>query len=253
MTKRILRMLVVLVCFPAHAIVSMEGLHLGAATDGLTGGASLGASGALGNSERVRINSTGHMLYQHDASRYFFTLQYAYGESNGKEDQNRTYSHVRRIHALTSKMDWELFAQLENDKFSRLSLRAITGLGLRFSMYKTPRSVIYLGLGGFYNYEDIQDKENLSDSGTQQNIKGNVYLVLQKKLLENVTLISTTYLHPVLREPNDFRLLEEGKIKFHLSNKLSLNLNVQIKHDNRPPQLVEKTDINYSTKLEYVF
>ncbi len=253
MIKKILLMLAALVCFPAHAIVSMEGLHLNEAIDGLTGSASLGANGALGNSERVRINGTGHMLYQHDASRYFVTLQYAYGESNGREDQNKTYSHVRRIHALTPKTDWELFVQLENDKFSRLNLRAVAGLGLRFSMYKTPHSVIYLGLGGFYNYEDIKDKENLSDSGIQQEIKGNAYLVLQKKLLKNVTLISTTYLHPVLREPNDFRLLEEGKIKFHLSNKLSLNLNVQIKYDNRPPQLVEKTDINYSTKLEYVF
>ncbi len=66
-------------------------------------------------------------------------------------------------------------------------------------------------------------------------------------------LISTTYLQPVANVLDDFRLLEEGRIKLKISNKLALNFNVQINHDNNPPQQVKKTDVNYSTKLEYVF
>ena len=240
-------------CSPVQAIVSMEGLHLNTPVAGLTGSIGLGTSGAAGNSERLRLSGTGNVLYRNAATSYFFTMQYAYGESNGKEDQNKTYSHVRRIHSLAQKMDWELYAQLENDKFSRLNLRAIIGSGLRFSVYKTPHDAIFLGVGGLYNYEDIKDESNLNDGGSQDTIKGNIYLVLKKQLLSNLTLISTTYLQPVVNALDDFRLLEEGRIKLKISNKLALNFNVQINHDNNPPQQVRKTDVNYSTKLEYVF
>ena len=38
-----------------------------------------------------------------------------------------------------------------------------------------------------------------------------------------------------------------------MTNALSLKLSLDLKHDSQPPQDVKKTDITYSTGIEYSF
>lgn len=241
-----------LISTSAFAIVNLEELHLGKPKEGLSANTSLGISGAAGNSEYFDVEWTGRLqLAQQSYTRYAL-LQYAYGESFQRENQNSAFLHLRNIQHLTAARSWETFVQAEQDKFARLQFRGLLGGGMRWEFNVSEKAdQIYFGTGGFYSYESIEREASASDSGEEQLFRGNFYLVYKRNISDNALIHSTTYYQPSLSEFSDYRLLEVAGLSVKINELLSLSLNIELTHDSAPPELVEKTDINYKSGLIY--
>jgi putative salt-induced outer membrane protein YdiY len=65
--------------------------------------------------------------------------------------------------------------------------------------------------------------------------------------------VNTLYAQPNVVEPGDFRLLERATLKVNVTNSIALKLDFEVRHDNKPPEQVEKTDYKYTTGIEYSF
>lgn len=239
---------------PTLAIVNLEDLHLGQPKDGTTGSVSFGLDGASGNSEQSRAQIGGRLEWHKAQTTRLFMANATYGESFGKEDQNKAFAHARNMFEYEKGRTWELFAQIETNKFSRLNFRGLIGTGIRWTLSeKLKDHAMFLGTGFFYSEEELAKLNNLSDSGMSSVTRGNFYLVYKKRLNDTVSLVSTTYVQPALKDVEDVRVLEDAGLQIKLAEQLNLGLSLQISHDSQPPLTVEKTDVIYNTAIEYRF
>jgi len=239
---------------PVYAIVNMEDVHLKSNKQGITGNTSLTFSGAKGNSDYFSLDWKSRLQVKDTTYTRYAQLQYSYGESFSKENHNSAFVHLRNIQHISALTSWELFAQAEQNRFSRLKLRALLGSGVRWDLSAgDSQRQLYFGTGAFYTYESIDFKEQTDDAGKERNFRGNFYLLMQQALTDNTYIQSTTYFQPAIDNLKDYRLLEVFGLKIDLNKALSISMDLELSHDNRPPQLVEKSDISYKSGIVYQF
>ena len=238
----------------ASAIVNLDKLHLNDKQSGFNGGVSFGLSGASGHSERFRVKSAANLQWNRKDSLYYTSFNYGYGESNGVEDQNKGFLHIRKIKSLSDSLAWELFSQVEHNKFARLNLRALLGGGSRFSLSNSgEKNITHIGVGGFYSVEDLTNSSSTTDNGVESVWRANIYLLERITLNNNISIFETLYFQPSFEALDDFRILNILGLKSKFTEQFSLSLTFEITHDSAPPQGVEKTDLNYVTSVEYSF
>lgn len=238
----------------AHAIVNIESLRTGEPPQGYSGSANLGVNGQSGNTDKLGITAGARLQWHGGAVTNFALVRYSYGETTGVQDTNKLFSHARHIRWLSDRTAYEGFLQAERNIFARLSFRGLGGGGVRLKLTEIPRiKSLYLGLGGFYSQEKLEKRVGLTDGGSEDIWRFNTYLNYVHQLNHSVRVLSTTYYQPAVDDFGDFRLLEEATLSVKMSNDLALNLSLDLSHDSRPPQTVKKTDVVYSTGIEYAF
>lgn len=238
----------------ASAVVNIEDMRPGEPAEGLSGRVHVAVGGSSGSVDKIAANADGRVQWHRADDTYFATASYAYGESRGLRDANAAFLHLRHIHRLDKLRSRELFAQWESNEFARLSSRALLGTGLRFALQNEPgRRSTHLGTGAFYSVEQLDDHAGYTDHGRHEYWRFNFYLSHKHRLNEQMQLASTTYYQPAIGAIADYRLLEQAALNIKMTERLSLELSLNILHDNRPPQGVEKTETQYSTGIEYRF
>jgi putative salt-induced outer membrane protein YdiY len=247
-------LLILFGALPAHAVVSMENLHLKTPAEGFEGEIDLSAGGSSGNTDKSDISVGTRLQWQTGMHTDYVVLNYAYGESNDVRDTNRSFLHVRHIGRISRPLAWELFLQGESNEFGRIEFRRLAGGGARFSLLeKQTRSDAFLGVGAFYEMQTITDIIGTTDTGTETTWRGNLYLVLKYVLNDNVRLVSSTYYQPSFEDSGDYRAIENAALEVSMTEKLALSVRIEVKHNSRPPQTVEKTDVIYRTGINYKF
>ncbi len=237
----------------AHAIVNIEEMRDQQQAGGLTGNASLSISGDSGNTSKSNVSASSQLFWQHGDITKLIAASYRYGEDSRNRNTNKGFIHLRYIKQQTPTRALEVFTQAARNEFSRLSLRTLLGAGTRLTLHKNSHNFIHLGIGAFYLKETLETRSSLSDDGTEKFWRGNFYLALHYQINEQARIVSTTYYQPALDNGSDFRVLEEGSLKIKLTEALDFKLTLELTHDNKPPQAVEKTDLNYKTGIEYRF
>lgn len=242
------------IAFNAHAIVSMESVHLSKPKEGYSGAFDINASGDYGNTEKGTL-STGLKLVRHRGpATDFILLNYQYGESAGVRDKNKAFIHGRHIQQLTPRYAWEGFAQLSKDEFTRLTLRALVGTGARIGLWQKSKATEgYLGLGGFYEREKLDVNTSAGEDDTEEAVRANVYFVIKAAVNDNVSLVSTTYYQPNLDRFGDFRAIENASLVSKLSEKLAAKISLDVTHDSEPPAGVEQTDTTVMVGFDVSF
>ena len=248
-------LLLLLVSAPAaHAIVSMESVHLGKPPQGFTGAFELSIDAEYGNTEEVSASTGLKLQWSEDKNIDFVLANYVYGESSGVKNENKAFVHLRHIHQRNNRFAWEVFSQLSNDEFTSLNLRALIGGGVRLALGElTDKRAFYLGLGGFYEREQLDIDNAASNEETEETVRGNTYLVLKYQFNSHVSLVSSTYYQPAIDKFSDYRAIEDASLVSKLSDDFSLRVGLNIQHDSEPPPDVEKTDtsINIGMALNF--
>jgi len=237
-----------------YAIVNMDNLHLGTIPSGTSGSFNLSSSGATGNREQFQISSGFELHNKQSASLQYLAFNYSYGESFSKEDQNKSYLHLRHIHNLERNHTWELFTQVEQNKFSRLNFRGLIGGGYRWNL-TSPQSknTSIFGVGAYYSEEYLTHSSVTNEERELQIARGNIYWVFRSKLFDTVSLFNTSYYQPSLRDFKDFRILEIAGLEMPLTKNLQFKIFGEGTIDSKPPIGVRKGDLSYKTGIEYKF
>jgi putative salt-induced outer membrane protein YdiY len=238
----------------AHAIVNIESLRVGEPPQGYSGSVNLSVDGQSGNTEKLGADAGGRLEWHGGVITNFAIFRYAYAETSGVQDTNNLLFHARHIHQVTAVTAYEGFIQAERDRFTRLSFRGLIGGGLRFTLLNQPDiKSLHVGVGGFYSRETLENRPGVTDGGSRNIWRVNTYINYLHHLNQQVTVLSTTYWQPAVDDFGDFRLLEQAALSVKMTDALSLNLSLDLAHDSKPPQQVKKTDIIYSTGVEYSF
>ena len=251
-----LTLLTFLACYslPASAIVNVENMRVGPAQLGLGGNIDLSISGKRGNTDKDEYGLDARIQNSSERVTDFIVASYDYGEASDITNTNKTFIHARHVKQFQASRAWEAFVQAEENEFARLSFRGLIGAGLRLTLAETAEQLgLYLGAGAFWSRETLDERAGLSDQGSENFGRANLYLVYKHKLNSQLSLVSTTYYQPRLSEASDFRALEQAGLAVKMTDNLSLKLSLDVAHDSRPPQSIDKTDTSYNTSLSYQF
>ncbi len=240
--------------YSAHAIVNIESERIKGPEAGFSGKLAFSANGQSGNTDKSRVSFGTRLQWHHEQTTNFIAISLDQGETNGIRNTNKKFFHARHIRQLSEKRSWEIFGQAEENEFTRLTFRGLAGSGIRLRLGKqSEKQVMYLGLGALRSREEIEQKTGTSDAGIERLWRANIYFSIKHRFTDNSRIVSTSYYQPAFNDNEDYRFLEQVSLVVNLSKRLNLKLSVDIAHDNRPPQLIEKTDTTYSTGIEYRF
>lgn len=247
--------LLFLLISPASAIVNTEDIRVKQPVAGFSGLFSLAISGQSGNTDKSASSVGGRLQWYQAPVTDFIVFNHDSGKTGGVRDTNRSFLHARHIHEISRRWAWEAFGQAEENEFTRLSFRGLLGGGVRREAFRSDdnRLVLTAGLGGFYSREELEPRTDATDAGVDTLVRGNFYFVVKYQLNESVQLASTTYYQPATSDYRDFRALEQAALLVNLTQRLDLKISLDVVHDNRPPQFIEKTDTSYRTGIEYQF
>ncbi|WP_455366495.1 DUF481 domain-containing protein [Kaarinaea lacus] len=252
--RLILLIYVVCVSRGAFAIVSMESVHLGKPPEGFSGAFDLGFDADYGNTEQRTISTGVKLQHTREKRINFVIANYEYGESSGSKTKNKSFLHYRHIYQRRTDHALEGFGQLSSNEFTRLNLRALAGGGVRLSLGKvTDKRAFLLGLGAFYEREDLDTDAALSEDKTSEAVRASTYLVMKFHFNDYVSLVSSTYYQPDLGSFSDFRAIEDMSLVSKLTDQLALKMGLFVGHDSDPPPAVERTDVSLNIGLSVEF
>ncbi len=237
----------------ANAIVNVEAVQTGAPRRGWTGNVAASLGGTAGNSNTFRARVDTRLQYHRRRHTDFVVLSYDYGKSRGRTNNNRRFLHLRHRLRLTTAWAVEAFGQAEQNEFARLSFRGLAGGGLRRTLAQSPLVAAHLGLGAMFERELLKQAVDTSDALRQSRGRINSYLNIRAHLNAHTLFSGTAFFQPALTDPGDFRLLAEAELHVRMTAGIHLRLDLEVQHDNRPPQRVKKTDVIYTTGIEIPF
>ncbi|MBF0281949.1 MAG: DUF481 domain-containing protein [Zetaproteobacteria bacterium] len=253
--NRLFYLIVLMLFNPLHAlaIVNVESMDLKADAEGVSGKAGVAMQSSSGNTVKQSYDLEGLLMYKQDAHLSFFSGSYSYGKAGVVRNTSKSFLHARHRYQLDDAWAVEAFTQYQRNEFSRLSSRVLWGGGGRFGIHPGVNAWVNVGLGGFYEREQLQPKAATTDVLHASLWRMNGYLSWKQKLAENVSLYQVVYYQPAMKDFGDFRMLGQLSLTVSLSDALGLRLSVDAAHDSRPPQQVKSSDVTQKVILDYAF
>jgi len=218
-----------------------------------------------GNSSIFQSRLKSRWDYVLEQGRFFVMVDH---KISSKDDQifiNQGFGHLRGVKALNHRLQTELYLQQEYNEFINLQSRNLVGLGLRFNnrditqaSSSSSKMAIVLGMGLMFEQEKM-------DGGPQgvlgdpvhgelaSLLRSSSYIVLNWSPAPMLTLGSTSYYQVDTKRFADFRILSQSQARLGLTEKLSLDLTLNLRYDSEPPANIMDLDLEFSQGLTYTF
>lgn len=232
------------------ALVSIAPTEVGD-RPGLHGETELSLDTKKGNTDKENYKVSTTIVYD-EAREWVLWSEIAveYGESSNIKDTNNAYSHIRYIHTTEIKnLNYEYFAQMQNNEFKSIINRTLLGAGARYKLFSIfDNDKGYLGLGGFYEHIDYSTLDN-----SENQARYNIYFAYTITL-DNKTKISyNLYYQPLIHDNNDYINTHAFELKTKIYENFSLKFKINYEKDSTPPIDVKVEDISQTTSLLYSF
>jgi len=207
-----------------------------------------------GNTDKDQYSATIKSTYD-NAKTYVFWAEgsFKYGQANAQLNEQKAYIHARYIHGITSKaLCFELFSQVESDRFKDINNKILNGGGVRWNFFKTKSGYGkgYLGFGTYNEYITYIDNDINPD---ENNWRLNSYLAYSKKLGSDSKFNFNIYYQPRARFIDDFIFSSLMELQLHVYLELFLSFKVEYDYDSKPPIGVKKEDFYQLTSFIYHF
>lgn len=170
----------------------------------------------------------------------YLVLNNQYGEEGGVSFRDQGFGHIRWTH-MRGPVGFETFTQVEYDDFRLLQTRQLNGLGLRVEFME----VLAVGISGMSDFESIQKR----DEG-QLDWRGSSYISLDEDLGESFKIHVVSYYQPLFKDFSDCRLYSIATLSASVTKTFSIKNQVSYAFDTRPPDGVEKKDLQFIVSFE---
>ena len=225
---------------PVFSQVNIEQKRKTLAKDSFTGSLSLSFNATGGNTESVRWDNAGTLVYQTGKHLSFLLLSASMGEKSGGRFINKGMGHLRYNLELVDPVSWEIFLQSEYNEFTLLKHRELAGSGLRFSFVLRKNFDGAAGIAAMYEGE-VLESGNFADRSSDI-YRGSSYFSLGFTFNEIVSINEVIYFQPGLSDISDYRILNDTNITMTLNGNIDFFTNFNYRYDSKPPPGVENYD-----------
>ncbi|MBZ0220972.1 MAG: DUF481 domain-containing protein [Candidatus Methylomirabilis sp.] len=213
----------------------------------LGGKISAGASMRSGNTRRASVNIGFDADKRTLQDRSSASIRFNYAEENGRTTARNSYAALKYDYFFTSPYYAYLSAELLNDKFRDIDLRAVVGPGAGYQVWDGPSKSLLLELGFSLVREDLRS------GGDESWVTARVGSNLTVRLTKDTSFADSLKAYSRVDEPENFQVRNEASLNSKLNSYWGLKLTNIIEYDSKPPALIKKTDIYWILSLQYAF
>ena len=241
----------------AEAQVNIETLRRLDSKPGWYNDITLSLTYQSGNTDLLRFKSSLRSDYWFDKYHTFGIATLQQGKQDGKLYTDKGFIHLRGARSIIDHLGLEMFLQKQFNESILLRDRNLAGGGLRISALKQRTDTkntglnLYLGIGGMWENETINDKQH---GEIETNIiRSTNYVSATWRIDKRFSVVITGYYQPYIQRLSDFRVISESRLEFHVTKTVSINTRLNIRYDSEPPTDVEAHDLEIVNGLSYRF
>jgi hypothetical protein len=162
---------------------------------------------------------------------------------------NKGFAHLRITKNLFTNYQMEVFTQYEFNEFLLLNDRYLLGTGLRIGLQKSELSSTYIGIGMMVEKEtyDINSDDDKNLLRSTNYIKNNI------ALSSNIDVSNTAYFQIASADLNDYRILYDGGLDFHVNESFAFTIEMNYRYDNDPQSNLGNSYIQVSNGFSFNF
>jgi hypothetical protein len=234
--------------------VNTEGMRSEDNRDGFKNQFNLDLGFEKANSEVLELATKYRLDYiMQDNFHSFMILSFNSGYE--KEDNvkniitNKGFIHLRTTKNILNNYQMEVFTQYEFNEFLLLIDRYLLGAGLRIGFNNNKLSTTYLGIGLMIENEtyDLDEENEKSLLRSTNYIKNNI------ALSANIELNNTAYFQIASDDFNDYRILYDGGLDFHVNESFAFTIELNYRYDNDPHGDLGRSYIQISNGMSFNF
>ena len=148
------------ICFSFTAksqILNAESLRKVTDTSGFSGSVSLDFSLKRDVNEYFSFSNNIHLQYKMNKHLVLLKNDIELKNIEGNKFENAGITHLRYNYRFHPRIAWEVFAQVQYNKVSKIDFRGLVGTGPRFKLTTSENYKFYLGTHIMYEYEELSD------------------------------------------------------------------------------------------------
>lgn len=229
-------------------IVNIESQRIITDTIGWSGDLGMSISAAKNTKSFFTFNGHGHLQFKSHKNLFLGILDYNLVHAGSEDFNNNAFGHIRYNRKVTNFFRAEMFTQIQFNEIARIEFRSLNGLGIRLKLSQYERAKFYYGLAYMFEYEEIKDELMIN-----RDHRLSSYFTFTLKPESTILLSNTTYIQPKLNTFSDYRLSNNSRLVFNITNQLKFVTQFNYLFDSRPPKGVPKSSYEVKNGLNYRF
>lgn len=235
--------------FTYAQIVNVESLRRISDTSKWSGAANLDI-GLIKNTRSIfKITNRIRLQYNSEKNLYLFINDVKLEKVEDNSFVNKGIQHLRYNRKIAERLKLEVFAQSQYDAISAIKFRGLLGVGPRFKLSKSKDYRLYLGTLLMYEHEESSN----NTIAILRDFRGSTYFSCSLYPLENISLVSTTYYQPLLKQFSDFRISNETSLGIKVLKNLLFKTTFTYNFDANPIIGIPKTQYELTNGIVYTF
>lgn len=182
----------------------------------------------------------------------FLKVQGDYAQFSGKSTISKAFAHTRYNFEILSWLFAEAFVQVEMNKFQRLALRQLDGVGVRFGIVQRDDIEVYYGTAWMLDYGRLNEEPGLLapfPGATWIAQRWSNYVALGLRVGPRARLADAFYVQPRWNGFHDVRLLNEASFAIDIDKRFSAKITCQLHYNSTPVSRVGPVDVDTLTSL----
>lgn len=233
----------------AAAQVNVEPLRAKLKDDGAGANLDVKLAGRTGNTEGLTAGGSGLLGGRSEPHFAFVSASGEYARHFGEVQAARYFAHARYNLTLTDGVWGELFGQIEHDRFARLALRELAGLGPRIRLIESGGARVFFGTAYMLEHETLELPPSAPDERNTVAHRWSNTLAALLAVDDRVTVSATVLAQPRFDRFRDARLLGLLGAEFAITKRLAASMQLTLRHDTEPPTGVRRTDLAIDNQL----
>lgn len=210
-------------------------------------------AGRTGNIESVVAGGAANAAARLGLHRFYGAITGDYARFGHETRISKSFIHLRYNYVIQSWLHGEAFVQQQQDKFQRLLLRELLGIGPRFVVADEEELRVAVGTSWMLEYERIAVAPGASDAPKVIAHRWNNFVSAAARPDDRVRAQATVYVQPRFDDLADVRVLFETSVLTDVTKRLGLRVVALIRHDSMPPTEVKRTDIEVKNAIVVKF
>lgn len=230
-------------------ILNAESLRKVTDTSGFSGAASLDFSLKRDAYDYLGFSSTIHIQYKMNKHLVLLKNDIELQSIEGNKFENAGITHLRYNYRFHSRIAWEVFAQTQYNKVSKIEFRGLLGTGPRFKLTTSEKYKFYFGTHIMYENEELSD----GVTPLQRDFRSSSYLSFSLYPSKTFTFVSTSYFQPRLTDFGDYRFTTQASLVVDLFNNFAFNTTYTFSYDETPAVGIPNSQYNLESGFVYSF
>ncbi len=211
------------------------------------GGAGTSLSIAKNTRKIFNVEADVHLQYKTKKDLWLILANYGFLKAGSEKYASHGLVHFRFNTKVNAWLRWEIFAQWQNNIITQIDSRYLIGTGPRFKIFST--EVFRLYAASLIMYE--REKERTIPIIKHSDLRNSSYVSFTVVPAKHFEIISTTYYQPLLKNFNDYRILNQMAMRTKLGKHFKISMRWNYLHDRFPAGTAPKTTYNFGSGLEY--